>query len=237
MSIKLKLQSRQVQSLVLTPQMRQAIHILQLNNLELNEFLTEQVNENPFLEIHDSQNFDSTLDASEQENDNTGNFLDTGNGERGDFQNGDGDFLDNSFKSGNLPETHITDSFYESLWDSDARQDLQNRPVDQGDASSPGDNKVNPGHVIEQSVSTVLSFVDFVQQQIFDKMLDSPLKEDCLTLLGWLDDEAYLLEDAEELETSLKISLDRVEAAQHELRSLMPVGIAASSLSDLLSKA
>ena len=64
MSIKLKLQSRQVQSLVLTPQMRQAIHILQLNNLELNEFLTEQVNENPFLEIHDSQNFDSTLDAS-----------------------------------------------------------------------------------------------------------------------------------------------------------------------------
>ena len=235
MSIKLKLQSRQVQSLVLTPQMRQAIHILQLNNLELNEFLTEQVNENPFLEIHDSQNFDSTLDASEQENDNTGNFLDTGNGERGDFQNGDGDFLDNSFKSGHLPETHITDSFYESLWDSDARQDLQNRPVDQGDASSPGDNKVNPGHVIEQSVSTVLSFVDFVQQQIFDKMLDSPLKEDCLTLLGWLDDEAYLLEDAEELETSLKISLDRVEAAQHELRSLMPVGIAASSLSDRLS--
>ena len=54
MSIKLKLQSKQMQSLVLTPQMRQAIHILQLNNLELNEFLAEQVNENPFLEIQDS---------------------------------------------------------------------------------------------------------------------------------------------------------------------------------------
>ena len=59
MSIKLKLQSRQVQSLVLTPQMRQAIHILQLNNLELNEFLAEQVNENPFLEIHNSQSYQS----------------------------------------------------------------------------------------------------------------------------------------------------------------------------------
>ena len=235
MSIKLKLQSRQVQSLVLTPQMRQAIHILQLNNLELNEFLTEQVNENPFLEIHNSQNFDSTLDASDQENIDSSNLHETSGGDGGNFQNLDGDFLDNSFKSGNLPETHITDSFYESLWDSDARQDLQNRPADQGEASTPSDGKINPGHVIEQSVSNALSFTDFVRQQVFDKMLSSPLKEDCLTLLGWLDDEAYLLEDAEELETRLEISLDRVEAAQHELRSLMPVGIAANSLADRLS--
>ncbi|NCG09831.1 MAG: RNA polymerase factor sigma-54 [Alphaproteobacteria bacterium] len=235
MSIKLKLQSRQVQSLVLTPQMRQAIHILQLNNLELNEFLAEQVNENPFLEIHNSQNFDATLDASDQENIDSSNLHETSGGEGGNFQNLDGDFLDNSFKSGNLPETHITDSFYESLWDSDARQDLQNRPADQGEASSPGDGKINPGHVIEQSVSNALSFTDFAQQQVFDKMLGSPLKEDCLTLLGWLDDEAYLLEDAEELETRLEISLDRVEAAQHELRSLMPAGIAANSLADRLS--
>ncbi len=66
-------------------------------------------------------------------------------------------------------------------------------------------------------------------------MLESPLKEDCLTLLGWLDDEAYLLETAEELETRLEISLDRVQAAQNELRSLMPVGVAASSLADRLS--
>ena len=158
MSIKLKLQSRQVQSLVLTPQMRQAIHILQLNNLELNEFLAEQVNENPFLEIDDSQNFDSTLDASDQENIDSSNLHETSGGEGDDFQNLGGEFLDNSFKSGNLPETHITESFYENLWDSDARQDLQNRPSNQGDASSLGDEKNNPGHVIEQSVSSCLLY-------------------------------------------------------------------------------
>ena len=228
MSIKLKLQSKQMQSLVLTPQMRQAIHILQLNNLELNEFLAEQVNENPFLEIQDAQGFDTALDASYSDNNDAGNATDSTDSVAGDF-------LDNSFKSGNLPETHITDSFYENLWDSDARQDLQNRPINQGEASSYGDDNINPGLVIEQSVSSVLSFADFVQQQIFDKMLESPLKEDCLTLLGWLDDDAYLLETAEELETRLEISLDRVQAAQNELRSLMPVGVAASSLADRLS--
>ena len=228
MSIKLKLQSKQMQSLVLTPQMRQAIHILQLNNLELNEFLAEQVNENPFLEIQEAQGFGTALDASNSDNNDVENAADSINSVAGDF-------LDSSFKSGNLPETHITDSFYENLWDSDARQDLQNRPVNQVEVSSYGDDNINPGLVIEQSVSLVLSFVDFVQQQIFDKMLESPLKEDCLTLLGWLDDEAYLLETAEELETRLEISLDRVEAAQNELRSLMPVGVAASSLADRLS--
>ena len=228
MSIKLKLQSKQMQSLVLTPQMRQAIHILQLNNLELNEFLAEQVNENPLLEIQDAQGFDTAQDASYSDNNDAGSAADSKYSVAGDF-------LDNSFKSGNLPETHITDSFYENLWDSDARQDLQNRPVDQGEESSYGDDNINPGLVIEQSVSSVLSFADFVQQQIFDKMLESPLKEDCLTLLGWLDDEAYLLETAEELETRLEISLDRVQAAQNELRSLMPVGVAASSLADRLS--
>lgn len=228
MSIKLKLQSKQMQSLVLTPQMRQAIHILQLNNLELNEFLAEQVNENPLLEIQDAQGFDTAQDASYSDNNDAGSAADSKYSVAGDF-------LDNSFKSGNLPETHITDSFYENLWDSDARQDLQSRPINQGEASSYGDDNINPGLVIEQSVSSVLSFADFVQQQIFDKMLESPLKEDCLTLLGWLDDEAYLLETAEELETRLEISLDRVEAAQNELRSLMPVGVAASSLADRLS--
>ena len=77
MSIKLKLQSKQMQSLVLTPQMRQAIHILQLNNLELNEFLAEQVNENPFLEIQDSQGFDTALDASYSDNNDAGNAADS----------------------------------------------------------------------------------------------------------------------------------------------------------------
>ena len=228
MNIKLKLQTKQIQSLVLTPQMRQAIHILQLNNLELNEFLAEQVNENPFLEIQDAQGFDTALDESISDNNYAGNDADTSDSVAGDF-------LDNSFKSGNLPETHITDGFYENLWDSDARQDLQNRPINKGEASSYVEDNINPGLVIEQSVSSVFSFSDFVQQQIFDKMLESPLKEDCLTLLGWLDDEAYLLETSEELETRLEISLDRVEAAQNELRSLMPVGVAASSLADRLS--
>ncbi len=116
------------------------------------------------LKFRTPQGFDTALDASYSDNNDAGNAADSTDSVAGDF-------LDNSFKSGNLPETHITDSFYENLWDSDARQDLQNRPVDQGEASSYGDDNINPGLVIEQSVSSVLSFADFVQQQILTKCL------------------------------------------------------------------
>lgn len=45
-----KLNIGQSQNLVMTPQLQQAIKLLQLNNLELGEFITEELEKNPFLE-------------------------------------------------------------------------------------------------------------------------------------------------------------------------------------------
>nr|NUR38019.1 RNA polymerase sigma-54 factor [Sphingomonas sp.] len=41
---------RQSQQLVLTPQLRQAIQLLQLSNLELDAFLAEELSKTPLLE-------------------------------------------------------------------------------------------------------------------------------------------------------------------------------------------
>jgi RNA polymerase sigma-54 factor len=41
---------RQSQQLVLTPQLRQAIQLLQLSNLELDGFIAEELSKNPLLE-------------------------------------------------------------------------------------------------------------------------------------------------------------------------------------------
>ena len=41
---------RQSQQLVLTPQLRQAIQLLQLSNLELDAFIAEELSKNPLLE-------------------------------------------------------------------------------------------------------------------------------------------------------------------------------------------
>src|SRR5690349_20533540 len=46
---------RQSQQLVLTPQLRHAIQLLQLSNLELDGFLTEELSKNPLLEARSDE--------------------------------------------------------------------------------------------------------------------------------------------------------------------------------------
>ena len=46
---------RQLQQLVLTPQLRQAIQLLQLSNLELDAFLAEELSKNPLLETRSDE--------------------------------------------------------------------------------------------------------------------------------------------------------------------------------------
>ncbi len=44
----------QVQKLVMTPELRQAIELLQFTSLELNEYLEQQMEENPLLELNNA---------------------------------------------------------------------------------------------------------------------------------------------------------------------------------------
>ena len=59
-----RIEIRQSQSLLMTPQLRQAIGILQMNNLELNELVSQELESNPLLEREDDRLADS--DAGEQ---------------------------------------------------------------------------------------------------------------------------------------------------------------------------
>ena len=54
MAIGHKLELRQGQSLVMTPQLQQAIKLLQLSNLELAEYLEEEMERNPLLDRAES---------------------------------------------------------------------------------------------------------------------------------------------------------------------------------------
>ena len=53
MAMSTRLMMRQGQSLVMTPQLLQAIKLLQFSNLELAAFLQEEIERNPLLEAHD----------------------------------------------------------------------------------------------------------------------------------------------------------------------------------------
>ena len=64
MAIGPRLDIRQTQALVMTPQLQQAIRLLQLTNLELNQYVEQELESNPILERagQDGVNETATID-------------------------------------------------------------------------------------------------------------------------------------------------------------------------------
>jgi len=57
----------QNQKLIMTPELRQAIQLLQYNSLELNEYLTKEVEENPMLELDNTSQENETIEIDDKE--------------------------------------------------------------------------------------------------------------------------------------------------------------------------
>ncbi len=72
----LKLDARHSQNLVLTPQMQQAIKLLQFNLLDLNDYLAGVMESNPFLEHDRGHASDDLAEGLQQETDHDGDAYD-----------------------------------------------------------------------------------------------------------------------------------------------------------------
>jgi RNA polymerase sigma-54 factor len=83
MALSQRLNLRQTQAPIMTPQLQQAIKLLQLSNLELADFVESELEQNPLLEREDPS---GDHDAPAGEGDNST--------ETGDPENDGGDFVD-----------------------------------------------------------------------------------------------------------------------------------------------
>ena len=96
MQISQNLKLKQSQSLVMTPQLQQAIKLLQLTNLELTDLVEKELEENPFLEDQSSEEEKTVSD----EEDITKN-------------------IDDSFNNGDSISDEPYNHDYENRWDND----------------------------------------------------------------------------------------------------------------------
>jgi len=69
MTLVQRLDLRQAQTLVMTPQLQQAIKLLQLNNLEIGEFVAQELQQNPLLEEGGHTDQDRPMDNTEASQD------------------------------------------------------------------------------------------------------------------------------------------------------------------------
>lgn len=225
MALSARLELRQGQQLVMTPQLQQAIRLLQLSNLELTEFVDSELERNPLLERDDNANAktadepiveraeesaadDRWLDLREPVNDHTGGLdVDFGNV----FQEpGTGE-----------PGSGATSAATSGLGWANVSQRMHNG----GD----GDND------LEDFVANQISLRDHLSSQLPLTVNDPIERLIGQYLIDLVDEAGYIPANLETLAQRLGAPLELIESVLGKLQTFDPPGIFARSLAECLA--
>jgi len=201
----------------MTPQLQQAIRLLQLSTLELQSEIQQTLEENPMLE----------LEENEPANESTSPKDDTkSEAETSEQANIDDDpHLDMENKQ-DLPEDLPVDTDWEDIYDIAPASTKSSETSDGGDSflenhSVSGDSLSE--HLLWQIQNRPISETDLV---IAVSMIDA------------INNDGYLTESVEDIYEDLKdeldIAIDEVEAVLNMVQHLDPVGVGARNLSECL---
>jgi RNA polymerase sigma-54 factor len=208
----LRLDLRLSQKLVMTPQLQQAIKLLQLSRLELQQVLAQHLVENPLLE-------DLVLET--QEEDVAGG---EDGGERVKAQE-----ADPVAESDDTPSTmKESESLTPEEWDNLLGTDW--RPA-QRDESPQGDEEF-PSY--EQTLTKPMSLEDHLEWQLRLSMLEGQDRDIGRMIIGNLDEDGYLRIPLAELAEDGNCPLEQVERVLKHIQTFDPPGVAARDLSECL---
>ncbi|MBU2533637.1 MAG: RNA polymerase factor sigma-54 [Alphaproteobacteria bacterium] len=217
MALSAKLEFRQGQQLVMTPQLQQAIRLLQLSNLELNAFVEAELERNPLLEREEAE-----PEACEAKND-------VGSTEDLDFASSDVNYTE-SF------DTEFEDVYPEAppsdFSDGPTLPNLSNGPVS---SKGSGGSFDDTGSDIEAFVADKPNLKDFLTEQLNLTVPDATARMIGLHLIDLVDDAGYLRADLGELAEKLGTTIERIEDVLVELHTLEPTGVFARNLSECLA--
>ncbi|MDI9408344.1 MAG: RNA polymerase factor sigma-54 [Candidatus Pacebacteria bacterium] len=220
-----KIDLRQSQSLVMTPQMQQAIKLLQLNNQDLATLVEEIVAENPLLELADGE----AERAEPETNSEAPTSPELGEGS---------DSTDRLLESGELLKSSETAG---ENRDSDSLTPVAEDGTDLGyDASAFSGGRQTGGDEsysddINDELAHPESLMDHIAVQIpleFETALEQLIAENFLEAL---EPTGYLpAQSVEEIADRLNQPQTEVEAILHRLQGLDPAGIFARDLQECL---
>ena len=198
---------RQSQSLVMTPQLQQAIKLLQLANLELTEYVEGQVETNPLLEITEGPGEDGETEDKEPtaEADTTETPLDV------DY---DQIYADEG----------------KSDYVADPRSAFSGGPSGGG---AGGFNGALPG--LEQTLSCEQTLREHLSAQLGLDVVDPVDRLIGIHLIDTIDDAGYLTGELESVAATVGCEVSRVEATLATLQALDPPGVLARNLSECLA--
>ena len=216
------LQLRIGQSLTMTPQLQQAIKLLQLSSLELQTEIQATLDANPLLEQDDEFGEITNIDLDKT---------------REDGANGD-DTTDFRIPDNKLSENRAEQVLPDEL-EIDARWDqiYDNLPTSPNQSTDSG---VDNRDMFENQAGAEDMLKTHLTWQLDCSHLSSTDHDIGLTIIDSIDDNGYLTENVEDIHQGLlrqhdTLEIDEVEAVLHLVQRFDPVGVAACSPSDCMA--
>src|SRR5262245_55004624 len=246
MALTQRLEFRQTQSLVMTPQLMQAIKLLQLSNLDLVAFVEEELERNPLLERagEDGSPAERGEQVEPSEGGDEGSIADDAVFNAQDGQEGASDFdgaaeqwmdrdlgsraeMEQTFDSG--LENVFTEEPAEAA--SRAAQDVAPTSYTEwgGGASNDGD------YNLEAFVAAETSLADHLAEQLALAVTDPVQRMIGSYLIDLVDEAGYVPADLSVVSDMLGAAPADVEAVLAIVQKFDPPGICARSLSECLA--
>jgi RNA polymerase sigma-54 factor len=200
------------QQLVMTPRLQMALKILQVSTLELEQFLKQELLQNPLLERLEDD--DAELEKSESEQERSEEASDEQQGEEG-------------ADSEKAESTEEKDATGEDLdWD-DYLDDVYSHAYGQNFARDDDER-------YERVPVAVATFEDELKHQLHMECQDDALVGVAEYIIDELDADGYVNDTLEIIASSLKTDVETVERALKVVQALDPAGIAARTIEECL---
>ncbi|PIP80324.1 MAG: RNA polymerase factor sigma-54 [Gammaproteobacteria bacterium CG22_combo_CG10-13_8_21_14_all_40_8] len=220
------LQLKMGQHLTMTPQLQQAIRLLQLSTLDLQAEIQEVLETNPLLEIDEIDNLTPNHQEQSEFSDNNESSHDAAL-EKNSSDDSSLEAFEALEKNNLLDETPLdqnTDDGNADFWEASAPSSSGQR-----DAESEAEYYGSAAETLQDHLLWQLNLTPFSQ---FDQII-------ALALIDSINDDGYLTSSIEEILSSLQsdeydFELDEIEAVLHRIQHFDPLGICARNLSECL---
>ena len=219
--MKQSLQLKLGQQLTMTPQLQQAIRLLQLSTLDLQQEIQQALDSNPLLEAEEDETFPGENEADSREQADSA-------GQDGpmDSQDGAGELAADSDWDGNLPEELPVDTQWDDL--------LPSASAPMGAADDMPDSDFESRNTAGESLREQLLWqLNLTRLSDTDRLI-------ALAIIDATDENGRLQQELEELHeallegSELDIELDEIVAVLHRLQQFEPAGVCTRNLQECL---
>jgi RNA polymerase sigma-54 factor len=218
-----KLEFKQSQQLVMTPQLQQAIKLLQLSNLELAEFVASQLEENPFLEQDESP-----ADAPEERR-----------GAKETEKNAASDAGDVDLNAEQSAEkaSDAIDAEYEDIDPSSTGSDAAAQDFKTNDwaTTGAGGASLDDDRQFDAALAKEISLADHLTEQLHVATRDPAQLFLGAYLIDLIDEAGYIRDTLEDVAERLGADIGDVVETHALITTFDPCGVGARDLKECLS--